>query len=118
MAENPPFAKQAAKASWVAPLVAIVLGIAARAIIEGNRDMDVETVRSIFVIVGAIAILIAALGLVLGLVALFGISKHGARGILIPSVIGILLSSAYLYLVVSTFLTVRRMANEAAMLSL
>lgn len=112
MPESPPFVFQAAKASWVAPLVASALGFGAKIALQGNTQLDPQTLRVAWLVIGGLAVLIVTAGLVLGIAALFGVKKHGWRGILIPSVIGILLCSGYLYLLASTVLLVRRLAAE------
>jgi hypothetical protein len=38
------------------------------------------------------ALLLIAVGLVSGIVALFGVSKHGKKGILVPAIVGIIIS--------------------------
>jgi hypothetical protein len=114
VSESPPFAFQAAKASWAAPLLACALGFGAKVALGNNssRPLDPETLRIAWISIGAICAMLAVAGLILGIVALFGIAKHGWKQILIPSVAGILLSSGYIYLLVSTVLLVRRLAAQ------
>jgi hypothetical protein len=115
MAENPPFAFQAAKASWMAPLVAIALGIAGNSMLQSGSNLGEEgadTIRTGKIIMALIAFAIVLVGVVFGVIALFGIKKHGGKGILLPSIIGLLLSGGYLYLVVSTLLLVQRIVQE------
>src|SRR6267154_4829288 len=73
------FAHQAAKLSWVCPIIVFVLvtfggHIGARVIIE------------------LIALLLIVVGLIFGIVALIGISKHGSKGILAPAIVGIIIN--------------------------
>jgi hypothetical protein len=120
MADKPPFAFQAAKASWLAPLIAIGLGIAGTVMLPihpGMEEEAVHTARIGKVVIGLIAVAIVLVGVVLGVLALFGVRKHGARGILAPSLIGLLLSSGYLYLLVSTILLVQQIAQQHGMQS-
>src|SRR5690349_17388297 len=72
------FAQQAAKASWMAPIIAIFLGFLAN---NSNHSHD----RS-----GALVVAFANMGLVtigfaLGIVALLGIRRHGRQGVLGPA---------------------------------
>ena len=110
MNENTPFARQAAKASWLAPFIAIVMGFFGNAL--ANSNPDGPSSRTVSLVVGALALIIVLAGLILGVLALFGIKKHGARGILVPAIVGIVLSSGYLYLLISAILIVRRIVEE------
>ena len=112
MHESQPFAIQAAKASWVAPLLATALSFSVKTMLRGDTRIDPQTNQIVWIVVGVIVILIVASGLILGVAALFGLKKHGWRGILIPSLVGIVLCSGYLYLLVSAVLLVRRLAEE------
>lgn len=85
------FFHQAAKASWAAPLVAIVANFV-------MRNADPGSGRAIW---GLALIGIYGLGLVLGVVALFGVPKHGRKGILVPAAIGIALNALILLLSLS-----------------
>jgi len=117
MNEKPPFAVQAAKASWIAPLMAIVLGIAGTTFASGDSHTDPETLRTIALILGGICGVIVVAGLVFGIAALFGIRKHGAKGILLPSIIGILLCSGWLYLVYNSIQVARQAAERHAQMN-
>jgi hypothetical protein len=108
MEEKVPFAVQAAKASWAAPLLAIAIGFFARTV-----SSDPETGRSIMLVVGLISLVLVLAGLVLGVVAMFGIRKHGIKGILFPSIIGIALCSLWLYLLYAAIQAARQAAERA-----
>jgi len=107
----PPFAKQAARASWMAPLVALLVGFVATTFMR-QQDVDQDLSRVASAVIAGVAILLGFAGLISGFIGLSGIPKHGAKGLLIPSALGILLSSAYLLLVVFASLAVRAMAAE------
>jgi len=95
MAEDqskPSFFQQAAKASWLAPIVAVVANLLLR-----NLDKFDERQA----IIGIMLLLLYGLGLTLGIVAMAGISKHGRRGILVPALIGILVNGAILTISIS-----------------
>src|SRR6476620_6791187 len=100
MDEKPPFAVQAAKASWLAPLIAIGLSIVGNIVLTSDPKTDEATIRTGKIVIGFSAFAIVIVGLVFGVLALLGIKRHGAKGILVPAFVGILLSSGYLYLVV------------------
>jgi type IV secretory pathway VirB2 component (pilin) len=112
MSQSVPFSFQAAKASWAAPLVASVLGFCVKSMMSGDTHRDPQTTQLIWIVVGVLAVVIVVSGLILGIAALFGIKQHGWRRILIPSIVGIALSSGYLYLLISTVLIVRSLAAE------
>lgn len=95
MSESPqvkPLAVQAAKGSWVAPLLALGVSMFGSSMIKGPAARDVAGVL-ILLILG-----LCALGVVLGITALCGVKNHGSRGIVVPAVIGLLLSGGFLYL--------------------
>jgi hypothetical protein len=113
MTDKTPFAIQAAKASWVAPLITIVLGVAARSATANSSEISPGTMRTIWLVTGGLSLLIVVAGLVLGILALFGIKKHGIKGILFPSIVGILLSLGWLYLLASAVQVARQAAERA-----
>ena len=84
---GPSFFQQAAKASWLAPIVAIAANFVLRNVDQPEQRM---------VIVGLMLLVLYGLGLCLGLVALAGVSSHGRRGILVPALIGVLLNAGIL----------------------
>jgi lipopolysaccharide export LptBFGC system permease protein LptF len=98
------FAHQAAKVSWVCPIIVFVLvplggQVAARVIIE------------------LIALLLIIVGLVFGVIALSGIRKHGSKGILAPAIVGIIINGLLLFIFITNFLAARARAlghNSAA----
>jgi hypothetical protein len=79
---RPNFGQQAARASWMAPLIAVVIGL----ITFQARDAD----RSAAMIIGGANVLIIVAGGVLGIVALLGVRKWGREGVLLPASIGVL----------------------------
>jgi hypothetical protein len=114
MDQKSPFAVQAAKASWIAPLLTILLGFAGQAISAGKANTPPETVRAVALAIGGISVIIVLAGLMLGILALFGIRKHGIKGILMPSIIGILLSCGWLYLLFTAIQAARHAAQVHA----
>jgi hypothetical protein len=76
-------AHQAAKGSWHSVVIVFVLGVFSR---PARAEVAFESI-SFFVMV---------VGLVLGVIALFGIRKHGRKGILTPAIVGIVLNALLL----------------------
>ncbi len=96
---NSSFSHQAAKFSWIAPL--IVLGLLTVGKQLGGR-----------VIVELVCLLLMVLGLLFGLISLFGIGKHGTRGILAPAIIGILINGLLVLIFASNFMAARAKAQQ------
>ena len=86
------FYHQAAKASWLAPLIAMIASFFMRHAREVDQRMA---------IMGLFLVALYGLGLILGVVAMTGIPRHGRRGILIPALIGVVLNAGILALVVA-----------------
>src|SRR4030043_2056839 len=95
------FSKQAAKASWIIPLLA--LGMVA----VGNSAMKTSSSTVGPLILVGFVILFFLAGIILGIISLFGIKLYGKKGILAPAIIGILLnvgfSSLLLMIAISAF---------------
>jgi hypothetical protein len=64
------------------------------------------------VIIELVALLLIVVGLVFGIVALFGISKHGTKGILAPAIVGIIINGLLLFIFVTNFMTARARAMQ------
>jgi hypothetical protein len=79
------FSHRAATLGWVSPVISGI--IFALLIFEGQ--IVARKIRPFFV---QVALLLIAVGLVSGIVALFGVSKHGKKGILVPAIVGIVIS--------------------------
>lgn len=99
---RPNFYQQAAKASWVAPVVALVLGCLTR----GSSERSPMTGG----IVGLINVAMTFTGLVMGIVALFGVRKYGSRGILAPAIVGLVLNGLLVGSLIAVILIVIRSA--------
>ena len=97
---KPPFARQAATCSWLAPL--LVLGVNFYTLLSAGQSRVVS-----FVIVIVTCLLLPA-GLILGIIALAGVKRHGRDGILQPAIAGVILSSLSLALVIFSFVVVFR----------
>jgi hypothetical protein len=76
------FGTRAARASWIAPLVAVVLNCCT--VVSGFRNS-----RESNLIVGYASYAIYIFGLIAGIVALTKLGRYGSKGILIPALIGV-----------------------------
>ena len=97
--DRPSFFHQAAKASWVAPLVALLLGFCTLDFRRqpGNKDAALA--------IGVVNVLLIVAGAGLAVAALFGVGKHGTAGILGPAILGLLING---FLVFSLFMLFNR----------
>ncbi len=97
-----PFARQAAKASWISFIFAWVFSHMARG----------TEFRQVFLVTEMVFVLI---GFALALIGLFGIRRYGTKGILMPAVIGLVLNGLVLgELVVPVTATALRKHHEQA----
>ena len=97
--KTPTWPKETAKASWIAPL----LGVAANIFLRSANGSTL--------ILGLLMFVLATLGVFAGLIALSRVPKYGKKGILIPALIGTLLSTAYLLVGTATFVTAKQKAD-------
>ena len=93
---TPSLAHQAAKGSWASGVIVVIL------LAVGRRAAPV------IVEFGALALI--AVGLICGISALFGIRKHGAKGILAPALLGLVIHGFLAFIFVSNFLAARAKA--------
>jgi len=63
-------------------------------------------------VVGVANCVIIVLGLVFGIAALFGIPKHGAKGILGKALAGIAMNAVLILVVVTLFLRARQISGH------
>jgi hypothetical protein len=97
--DRPSFFHQAAKASWVAPLVALLLGFCT---LDFRRQPEN---RDAALAIGIVNVLLIVAGAVLAVAALFGVGKHGTAGILGPAILGLIING---FLVFSLFMLFNR----------
>lgn len=64
------------------------------------------------VIIELVALLLIVVGLVFGVVALFGMRTHGKSGILAPAIVGIIINGLLLFIFVTNFLAARARAQQ------
>lgn len=86
-----PFAQQAARASWVAPVIALGLGC----LTNTARQDPSHTSRTAELLIGGVNVCLILTGFVLGIVALFGIRRYGREKILAPALTGIILNGFF-----------------------
>lgn len=78
-----PFAFQAAQASLLAPLTAVGVSIVV------NAGMGNQATPLVKIITGSLCVLLIVLGFVFGIVALFGVRRHGRKGIFGRAIAGV-----------------------------
>jgi DNA-directed RNA polymerase subunit RPC12/RpoP len=90
------FAHRAAKGSWIICVIVLLLNS------FGRRIVGLGVVLDLFAFLGLVA------GLVLGVVALFGIRNYGAKGILANALVGIVINGLFLLIFWANFLAAVR----------
>src|SRR6266481_662331 len=98
---------QAATASAFAPLIAIALTVFSSA---GRTNLDLQSQRPVALIVGIVSSILILIGLVCGIVALFGIRRHGKKGILTKALWGIIIPLLLSGLAIPNFMAARSQA--------
>jgi len=91
------FAYQAARASWLGPIVIFLMFAAGH-----------QVVAQVVLELVALALIVA--GICLGVAALCGIRKHGRKGILTPALVGLILNGLLLFIFITNFLAARHQA--------
>src|ERR1700744_702258 len=93
------FFHQAAKLSWICPLLIFLLLMVGKQL---NAPLAIDL----------IGVFLMVLGLVFGIVALFGISKHGVKGILFQAAVGITINGLLLFIFITNFMAARARALQ------
>jgi hypothetical protein len=104
-ASQPTRYHQAARAAWVAPIIAVLLGQFIGAGQQGILSGAAIAVATVLVLL---------LGLTFGIIALVGVRKVGRRGVLIPAVVGIAINGLILLCLSALFLSSMRSAHGHA----
>ena len=89
-APEPNFGVQAAKASWVAPIIVVVLSQLS-SVVQGPSPS-----RTVAFVVGITSLALYILGLVFGILALKKIPQYGREGIFKPAIVGIALNGFFI----------------------
>jgi hypothetical protein len=100
------FTKQAAKASWIIPL--ICLGVMA----IGNSVFKSSGSPYGSLILGGVVILLFIIGIIFGIIGIFGVRQHGPKSTIVPSVIGIILNGAFIFLLISISMSAYRSVSS------
>lgn len=85
--EKIPFTVQAAKASWIVPLLCIAMHM----FLFSTETSSPES-KKIFAIISFFMFFV---GLILGIIGMTGVSKHGASRTVVPGLIGLLLNGLF-----------------------
>jgi len=59
------------------------------------------------VVIELVALLLMITGLILGIVALAGIPRHGAKGVRAPALVGIIINSLLIFIFVTNYMAAR-----------
>lgn len=97
--EYTPLSKQAAKLSWACPVIIVFMS-------AFGHQLASPLVFDLLVL------LLIVIGFAAGIIALFGIPKHGASGILFPAIVGIIINSLLLFIAVTNFMAARERALQ------
>ncbi len=95
MNEKKPFAKQAAKASWAIPIIAVFMETIGKSAQSSTSVFFISLLTAFFF----------AIGFILSIISFYGIKTHGKQGILLPGIIGLLINSIFLTLIVVGFVS-------------
>ena len=87
-----PLSQTLAKASWVCPIIMICMITVSRSAPQARSIVDM------------VALLLALIGFVLGVVSLFGIRRYGRKKILAPALVGIVLNGFFVLVWVTNFM--------------
>ena len=79
------FSRRAARLGWICPVISLIVFV----LLIFDRQIIARKIIPVFV---QVALLLIAVGLVSGISALFGVSKHGRKGVLVPAIVGIIVS--------------------------
>ena len=97
-----PFSRQAAKASWTSVIAILVLGIFGQA--SGSM-----------IFIDLLSLVFMCTGFSLGAISLLGIRKYGAKGILMPAMVGLILNGLLLFIFITNFLAAMAQAQQGAL---
>ena len=86
------FYQQAARASWIAPLIVVALNF----LNQSAKQPGVRPDRTAALVVGGISFVLILAGFALAIVALLGIRKRGANGVLGPAIAGLIINGLLL----------------------
>ena len=94
----PSRAQQAAKASWMAPLIVIIFNFVLK---SGGLTPSPSRSR----VIAVVSLMIYIAGLLLAIYALSQVGTAGRKGVLAPAMVGLLLNGLFLLLIGSVVLS-------------
>ena len=97
VAPKPTFIHKAARASWMLPIVAAI----ASNLVRPRSALFADLIMLALIVTG----------FVLGLMALFGVSRVGRKGVLVPAIIGVILNFGLISLFVKNFMATYRASH-------
>jgi hypothetical protein len=89
---KPSLGRQAAQASWMAPIVGVALNVSNALSVPQGRHT-----RGEMLFIGWASFAIYIFGLVLGIAALVLMRKYGRAGILVPAIIGVVINGLLVF---------------------
>jgi hypothetical protein len=92
----------AARASYITPILAVVLGMLTTA--ARGRNLSVTTAM----VIGIMNLLILTIGILLAIIALGGMKRHGRPGLLWPATAGLVINLAFIGLIAASYFHYRR----------
>lgn len=99
--QRAPLWQTLAKASWICPIVMVCMITASRYLPRARSIVDV------------VALLLALIGFLLGVVSLFGIRRYGRKKILAPAFVGIAINGFFVLVWVTNFVAAYERARAA-----
>ena len=109
-----PFALQAAKFSLYAPIAVVLLNIMMTGLRQNPQSGTESAMRAVNLSVGIISMTILLAGLILGIVALFGIKRHGPEKIMLRAIVGVSINVVLLSLFVLVLITALLIVHRPA----
>ena len=103
---KPDMYEQAARASWMAPLIAFVFSFLARAGLSQQKEA-----AAILAVVGFLSFTIIALGFGFAIYALLGVKKRGPERVLAPAIAGLVFNTLVIALSLSILPAAKRVAD-------
>lgn len=92
------FSRMAANLSWICPITTVIIF----ALLIWARDI---LARETIAAIASSGLCLLVVGLIFGIVALFGISRRGRKGILVPAIVGIIVNGLLISFVIANAIT-------------
>src|SRR2546423_11061775 len=101
---KPDLYEQAARASWIAPLIAIALNCL-------GRSTSPKDAAKMDLIIGFVNCGLIAAGCVLGILAMTGVKKRGPERVLAPAILGLIINGLLVVLALAFLPAAKRVAD-------